>query len=425
MEQVQVASSQSEPSMAHKICVLMMSIYLLADIASGFTVIQLGVDLKISLLFKLPLTILIFTLVFVLNPNYFTVLCSVLGFLLIGPVLQLLSKADLAFFIADFSLVYKMLLPMSIFVYFGLLAMHWRAFTVKWLERILLSNFLILSINLLIGALGFGRASYSLRDGETAGSNGYIYAANELGATMIVLFSFVLHWFWNYQRKWYFIFSLVTLFFGFLVATKTAMLSALLLIFLIPLANEREKVFKFTKLKAYILVPLCIVATIIMLLIADLLKAIGLYDKFLWVLTEKGVLGVILSGRDMYAYDLWVVYIEYLDTWQQFIGVGSAGIAQFLPIKYSAEIDVVDTLVWFGFFGLLVCLAFYLFTFTKSLKQFVDSKSKYSPCVVVGSFILLFLAQLSGHVWMSGTLGIALGCFLSLLWVDREPKELA
>ncbi|MBE3672551.1 hypothetical protein PPAR_a2643 [Pseudoalteromonas paragorgicola KMM 3548] len=414
-----------QPHYAHKLCLIMMSLYLLADIASGFAVLQLGIDLKISLLYKLPLTLLIFALVFNLNPKYFLALCCTLALLLLGPLIQLASKADVSFFIADFSNAYKMLMPISIFIYFGLLAMKWKEFTTIWLERILFSNFIILCLNLFLGAAGLGRASYTLRDGETAGSNGFIYAANELGATLVILFSFTLHWCWNHRPRLYFILSIFTVLCGLLVATKTAMLAAIMLIFLIPLANERERFFSLTKLKAIIFVPIVVVISVIAYLIKDLLEALGLYERFLWVLTQNGVLGLIWSGRDAYSQDLLTVYIDYLNFWQQLTGVGTAGVAQYLPVKYSAEVDAVDTILFFGFSGLLICLTFYLFTFFKAMKQFTDRDSNYSPCVFIGSLILLFLAQLSGHVWMSGTLGIAFGGFLSLLWVDKNPRRQA
>ncbi|MCK8132658.1 O-antigen ligase family protein [Pseudoalteromonas sp. 2CM28B] len=417
------AGDINQPSFLHKLCLIMMSLYLLADIASGFFVIQLGIDLKISLLYKLPLTALVFILILSLAPKYFLALCCILTTLLLGPVLQLLSKANFTFFVADFSYVYKMLMPISIFIYFGLLAARWRRFTIFWLEKILLSNFIILCFNLFIGALGFGRASYSLQDGETAGSNGFIYAANELGGAMVVLFSFALHWCWNEKPKWYFIFSLFTVLCGLLVATKTAMLAALMLIFLIPIANEREKIFSITKLKCIIFIPMIAVVVAIFFLITDLLQAIGLYDRLAHILSEQGILGVIWSGRDEYVRDLLTVYIDRLDFWQQLVGVGTSGVAQYIPRKYTSEVDLIDALVWFGLPGVATCLGFYVLTLLKAASQFVNPNSKYSPSVFVGLFILFFLAQLSGHIWMSGTLGIVLGCFLSLLWVDNKKES--
>ncbi len=416
-------SNDDGPSYADKLCVFMMSLYLLADVAAGFTVLQLGVDLKLSLLYKLPLTGLVLLLVLKLDPRYFIFLCILLAMLLMGPVFQLLSYADTFFFITDFSNVYKILMPMSIFIYFGLLAARWGGFTRKWLERILISNFAILCFNLFLGALGFGRSSYQLRDGETAGSNGFIYAANELGATMVVLFSFMLHMCWNYKRKWYIVFSLFTVLCGLLVATKTAMLAAVALVFIVPILNERERLFKMTKLKLFTLIPMSCAIAVIVYVINDLLMALGLYDRIMWVLSQKGVLGIILSGRDEYAKELLVVYVEYIEFWQQLVGIGTAGIAEFIPIKYSAEIDAIDVLVYFGFTGLFICFSFYFFTFIKALKQCVRPESIYSPAVLAGTFILLFLSQLSGHVWISGTLGISLGCFVSLLWVDTESRS--
>ncbi|WMN61196.1 O-antigen ligase family protein [Pseudoalteromonas xiamenensis] len=401
----------------------MMSVYLIADVAAGFTVIQLGIDLKLSLLYKLPLTILVLILVLFMDVRYFLGLCGLLFLLLLGPVCQLIMNTNSALFINDFSNVYKIIMPIAIFIYFGLLSMRWKSFSAKWLERILISNFAILCFNLMLGALGLGRSSYQLRDDETAGSNGFIYAANELGATMVVLFSFMLHMCWNYHRRWYPVLALFTVLCGLLVATKTAMLAAMLLVFVIPLANERENFFKITALKLYIVVPMMVSVGFIAFIINDLLQALGLYDRFMWVLSQKGVLGIILSGRDEYARQLFVVYIDYLDFWQQAVGVGSAGIAEFLPIKYSAEIDFIDVLAYFGFLGLIICFCFYFLTFVKAAMLFTKYNAVYSPSVVVGTFILLFLAQLSGHVWISGTLGVSLGCFVSLLWVDNEKRS--
>ena len=91
-------SNDDGPSYADKLCVFMMSLYLLADVASGFTVLQLGMDLKLSLLYKLPLTGLVLLLVLKLDPRYFIFLCLLLAILLMGPVLQLLSEADTFFY---------------------------------------------------------------------------------------------------------------------------------------------------------------------------------------------------------------------------------------------------------------------------------------------------------------------------------------
>ena len=43
----------------YQVAFFMMSFYLLADMLTGFSIIYLGVDLKISLLYKIPLFFLL------------------------------------------------------------------------------------------------------------------------------------------------------------------------------------------------------------------------------------------------------------------------------------------------------------------------------------------------------------------------------
>ncbi|KAF7775465.1 hypothetical protein PCIT_a1662 [Pseudoalteromonas citrea] len=413
---------EEQPGTLHVLICYAMSLYLLADIASGFTVLQLGIDLKISLLYKLPLFCTLLLLLLTLNAKYFLYMMVLFFVLTLSPTIQLLSRTDAALFIADFSRATKLLMPMSVFLYFGLMAQRWPQFSEYWIKRILLCNFTILCFNLIIGLLGFGRPSYVLGEDETAGSNGFIYAANELGATIVVLFCFALHMCWNHYKRWYWLAAILSLFAGITVATKTAMLASFLIVFIIPLANERERFFKFTKLKAAIFIPASTVLTIVIIMIADLLKSIGLYERVMWVFNQKGIVGIIWSDREKFAKDILEVYFNSLEFWQQIIGVGSSGIAVYIPRKYAAEIDLIDTLMWFGFFGAFLCLFFYISIFVKAAINFRNATCLYSPAVLVGSFILLMLSQLSGHIWISGTLGISLGAFASLLWLDERRE---
>jgi len=404
----------------HHVIVWMLSFYLLADIASGFFVLQLGVDLKISLFYKMVLFVCLLLMIARYQFNVFIVLMFIISLLLVSPVAELFRLPVTEYFIADFSAVIKILMPLTVFLYFASVYQVNTAFVDKWIKFALWSNFTILLINLAIGALGFGRPSYALADDETAGSNGYIYAANELGATLIVLFGFVLHMFWNHYRKYYIPMAILTSLCGVLVATKTAMLAAVLLVFLVPLFNERQVFFRLTWLKIKLLVPAIILLITLIIFIVDFLQGIGLYDKFVWILSQRGVIGIIWSGREAYALDLFNVYIDQSTLFQQIFGQGTGGVAEHLRVKYSAEVDAVDTLVWFGFFGLLICLAMPVYFIDRAVKIFLHHSSLYAPCVLLVNLTLLFLSQLSGHVWISGTLGISLGLLNALLLLENK-----
>ncbi|WP_057830667.1 O-antigen ligase family protein [Colwellia sp. TT2012] len=406
----------------HYIIVWMLSFYLLADIASGFFVLQLGIDLKISLLYKMVLFVCLLLMIARYQFNVFIVLLSIITLLLVSPVAELFRLPVAEYFIADFSAVIKILMPLTVFMYFASVYQVNSVFVEKWLKFALFSNFTILLVNLAVGALGFGRPSYALANDETAGSNGYIYAANELGATLIVLFGFVLHMFWNHYRKYYIVMAVLTLLCGVLVATKTAMLAAILLIFLVPLFNERQVFFRLTWLKIKLLVPATILVITLIIFIVDFLKGLGLYDRMMWILSQKGIIGVIWSGRNEFSAELLNIYVYQSTLFQQVFGQGGGGVAEHVGIKYSAEVDAVDTLVWFGFMGLLICLAMPFYFIGRAAKIFLNTDSLYAPCVLLVNLILLFLSQLSGHVWMSGTLGISLGLLNALLLLENTKS---
>lgn len=404
----------------HHIIVWMLSFYLLADIASGFFVLQLGIDLKISLLYKMVLFVCLLLMIARYQFNAFITLLFIISLLLVSPVVELFRLPVVEYFIADFASVIKILMPLIVFLYFASIYQLNSEFVEKWVKFGLWSNFSILLTNLAVGAMGFGRPSYSLANEETVGSNGYIYAANELGAALIVLLGYALHCVWNQYRKYYLVMVVLTLLCGVLVATKTAMLSAFLLVFLIPLFNERQVFFRFTWLKMKLLVPALVFLITLVIFIADFLKSLGLYDKMMWVLSQKGIVGVIWSGRNEFSLELLSVYVNQSSLFQQVFGQGGGGVAEHVGIKYSAEVDSVDTLVWFGFMGLVICLAMPFYFIRRAAKIFLNQNSLYAPCVLLINLLLLFLSQLSGHVWMSGTLGISLGLLNALLLLEGK-----
>jgi hypothetical protein len=397
--------------------------YLLIDIISGFFVIQMGVDLKLSLLYKMPLFLVMLLMIALYQLSLFVTLFFVITLLFVTPSIEFFRTSQISFFATDIGYIIKILMPLTVFIYLASIYKVAPRFTERWTRFALWTNFSFLLFNLGLGALGFGRSSYVLSDDEGVGSNGFIYAANELGPTFIVLFGFVLHIIWNNYKKFYIPMSVLTLLCGILVATKTAMLSAFLLVFLIPIFNERELFFRFTWLKLKLFLPAVIIIITLIVFIIDFLEALGLYDKLQWVFSQKGVLGILWSGRDEYTQDLMNIYLNNSSVFQQVFGQGSGGVAEHLPRKYSAEVDAIDSLVWFGFFGLLTCLSINFYFIKQSAKYLLHSKSVIAPCVLLVNLLLLFLSQISGHVWMSGTLGISLGLLNGMLLIEYKKRE--
>jgi hypothetical protein len=401
----------------------MLSFYLFADVLSGFFVIQAGIDIKFSLLYKIILFVFLLTMIARYQFKLFITILFILFTLLVSTVAELFRLPVITFFIADFSAIIKILMPLVVFIYLNAIYNFSPRFTERAVKFALWANWGILVANLAVGALGFGSSSYTLSDDTTVGSNGYIYAANELGAALIVLFGFTLHSTWNYNRKYYIGMALLTLLCGLLVATKTAMIASFMLVFLTPLFNERKLFFRLTWLKIKLILPALIFIVVLVIFIVDFLKSLGIHDKMVWILSQKGVIGIIWSGRDEFSQNLLSIYVNNSTLFQQIFGQGAGGISEHIGSKYAAEVDGVDAFVWFGFFGLFICLAMPVYFICRSSKTFLNSNSNFSPCVLLVNLLLLFLSQLSGHVWMSGTLGISLGLLNALLLLESKENE--
>ena len=210
--------------------------------------------------------------------------------------------------------------------------------------------------------------------------------------------------------------SFITLICGALIATKTAMFASLILVFIIPVVNERDRIFLLTKLKVKLFLPLIIVSGAILFFIIDFLTAIGLYDKIIWVIQEKGVWGLILSGRIEFSNQILDAYFESSKWFEYLFGIGTIGMSDYFNTKYSAEVDPVDIFVYFGVIGSFIVYTFTIFMLLPSL-LLLKTKKYFPPIIVLVNIVLLMLSIFSGHILNSGMLGLLWGMFNGLIYV--------
>ncbi|WP_226414140.1 O-antigen ligase family protein [Shewanella glacialimarina] len=397
---------------------------MLADMVSGFSLMKLGVDLKFSLIYKTPL----FGILLLLIGRYqFKLMLTILSFivvLMIAPAISYFKLAQPNMFFFDFGYVIKLLMPMTIFTYFYVMTQQAPAWSYRWAKTILWTCFYSLCLNFFFAAIGVGSSTYNTGGGNTAGSTGFIYAGNELGSTFLVIFGFALHKVWNDKPRYlYIILAMFTIYCGFLVATKTTMLAALILVTMIPIVNERQNLFRFTKFKAKLILPLLIALTILAVSLFEILDSIGLLGRFEYFYRQRGIVGIIWSNRDVFIIDLISIYIHQSSLIEQIFGQGIAIGLKHSVGKGSAEVDFVDLLLWFGFIGLSMCLIFYSFLLVLSAKLTLRLKSINAPAIFLINGLLLMLSALSGHIWISGTLGISVGVINSLLWYEKMDLD--
>ncbi len=408
----------------HHVVMWLMAGYLLSDMISGFSLITLGIDLKFSIVYKTPLFGLLLLLIGRYRFKLMLVILGLIVVLMIAPVISYFKVLQPSMFFFDFGYVIKLLMPMTIFAYFYVMSKEAPEWSYKWAKLILWACFLSLLLNFVFAAMGMGQNTYNTGGGKTAGSTGFIYAGNELGPTFLVIFGFALHKVWNDRsRSLYVLLAVITVGCGLTVATKTTMLAALILVVMIPIVNERQNLFRFTKFKAKLILPIVVALIVLIISLFEILDQIGLLGRFQFFYEKRGLIGIIWSNRDMFIAEAMSIYIHQSSTVEQFFGQGIAIGLKHSVGKGSAEVDFVDVLVWFGFIGLSLCLTFYLFLISLSVKLTVRALSVHAPVIFLVNSLLFLLSVLSGHIWISGTLGIAVGVVNSLLWYEKMDLD--
>ncbi len=408
----------------NRLVLLAMAALLWVDTITGISVYY-GVGIaSISMLYKLLILMLVLLNIGGYSQKLLTFLLGALLVLLIGPTQSFVNFGESKYYFDDISYALKLLTPIIVFSYLFAVRKTYPELLEHWLPIILTSNFVAVIFNLVLGKLGFGWPSYSGTAGQPGiGVNGFYVAGNELSACFVLLYGYILHHTWlNYSKKRYVLVGLSAVYFGLAIATKTAMLASLMLVFLIPLFNERQNLLKLTKLKLALLGPFLIILASVILFIEALLRQVGLWDKFTWVIAEKGIVTLVVSGRDEKSAELLSHFESYASLGDYLWGIGASGITHFESFFYMAEVDPVDTFIWFGLIGVTVTVSA-IFIMNYLAFRSIRSAALYPPLIVLVNLIFLLLSLISGHIWQSGMLGILWGVLNGLVFI-RQHEEL-
>ncbi|XQW85921.1 hypothetical protein ACOYR1_04030 [Thalassotalea piscium] len=394
-----------------------LSFILWIDAFTGMIQFYAGVDLKLSLIYKLPLIGALIVVIGLYSRLTFSLILLSIFILILGPLYRFSFDPKIGFLANDLSLAIKLITPFIAFYFCRIVATQFPNIIGSYGIKALWINFYAVVFNLIIGALGYGYPSYSGgENGEGIGVNGFYIAGNELSGCFVLLFAFVMHSLWNSKRFFYYPMSVFTLICGALIATKTAIFASLLLVFAIPIFNERENIFKLTKLKVKLFLPLFVIVALAVYFIIDFLMVVGLYDKVIWVIEEKGIWGLILSGRVEFSNQVLEVFFWSSGWFEYLFGIGTIGMSDYFNTKYSAEVDPVDIFVYFGVLGSVIVYMYTIIMMLPSLRLL--NKNKYlPPIIVLVNILLLLLSVFSGHILNSGMLGLLWGMFNGLVYV--------
>lgn len=387
-----------------QLTMLMIGGSLLIDAFNGFITLGIGIDLKLSALFKLLLIALAMYQIGCYSKRVLAYLLLLFILMLIGPLITFLSTTDVVGFFDDLTSGLKIISVLVLLIYLQFIALKWPDLLLRYGKTCIKFSFMVLMINILLGILGFGYSSYGGDDNgdNSVGIKGFFYAGNELSGIYIVLFGTMLHYAWQKGLKTYLVISTVAVVSGVLIATKAAMLAGMLLAFIIPILNERNRMFNLTWLKVKLLAPFFLMVAVLAVTLIPILESTGLLGRFIWFYEKNGILGILLSGRDKFITDTMSLYLYYANWADVFFGFSKTGLGLFT--KNSIEIDPIDMYFWHGLIGLVLFVVYVAVMITVGYKAARSSTNNIGPAVLIINLCLIMVSMIAGHIFTSGML---------------------
>lgn len=404
-----------------KLILLLCSAYLLVDAMNGFLLNQLGRSFGLSALYKLGILVLMLSALSQRVGKFFLVFPAIFLLLLPGPFYSWLRLGGSL--MADIGLVIKLISPLIAFYYLLSLAALDKNATLFATHRVFVCNYLIVLVNFVLGALGYGYTSYLPQQHLTAvdlGSKGFFNAANELSVVLLVLSAWLLHYYWQRQKLLFLAVALSSVWCASLMLTKTGLLGTLMLVVLLPLMPWFIRLNWLRLLQATLL--LAAVAGIILWLAPTLLLQLGLAEKLQHVYQQQGLLGVLLSSRDKYAAEIWTVVSLYYTDLHRLFGVGLIGVSEHLW-KFWAESDPFDLFVFYGVAGVVFFLWVFVGFIAQNLKLCRLYQSDLAASLVLLNLLLLLVACIAGHVVSSGMLWPVWGFINAAAVIQSQRQE--
>lgn len=359
--------------------------FCLIDVMNGYFSFH-GIGIPLSQLYK---AYLLFLLLPILLRNYFAI--NVALFLLFGLFYQS------SFYTISFGEDVAVLMRNAIFIFSVLAFYQTRGLLTSFhfliIKKVFIVNFFVISFSVLSGIFGFGLTTYGNHLASIVrhmGFKGYFYAGNELGALLMCMFPFVVFSFESKTKKVLVIFLALTV--AASIGTKTALLSVFLISVLMFFYY-----LNFSRLTKFLLM-----STFTMLTLVSIFVLISLLEKRFDILTyvyeKRGLIYLILSGRDVMLLNAKEVLIDSFSLMDYIFGVGSSYAGY--KVK-SVEIDFADILIWNGILWMIFVHLFYI-VFSCYVIQILPKNEKG---IAGFMFLLIFFASATaGHVLTSGML---------------------
>lgn len=399
-----------------RIILFLLSYIVLVDMVNGYFMFK-DSKLPISQIFKLLLIILLLLRLFRTKEFGFIIFLFIC--FQIGPLFGVIKTGNFTAFFNDIVVSTKWFnVPLSFFYFKNLFQSNFIAKLSIRISQVVSRSFVLIIVNVLLGAMGFGMAFYNHGFNNAVGTKGFIYAGNEL-TILILALAFIIGSYYIQQKNYrsYCIMLIVFLILSFFITSKTV-IGGTIVVFLIPLIS----VFKFRIKRKWLN---WIVGTaffgipfILSLFYIGIAKS-GIIDKIQYSLERNNydIITVILSNRNNFIAKGWEVYMNEFSLIGKIFGYGQS---YHLELSgHLAEVDFLSLLFASGIFGVTVLfiIIFYWHINAINLKN-IKGEYWYAKPVLLFLWFLILAANLSGHIFGSGIAGFFIGLSLALMFYN-------
>ncbi|WP_217564211.1 O-antigen ligase family protein [Vibrio cholerae] len=367
---------------------------LIFDMYSGYNLIQKLITLLPGILMR---ALLFLYVVYYLSSRYS--MLSIVIFVMTIPILTevfsfLLNDTDVSYLVLGFVYSYKMI---AIFSFYIFAFCFYSEIDSKRIVRLFSICFFIYTLAILIGKItGLEFTTYGGK-----GSSGLLIkgSANSLSIVFVLMFSMLLTTIYN--KAVGVVVFLYTLLCALILMTKVAVFGSCI-VFLFWLYHRMKNKLIF----------LSIIAVVIFSsggFVTSLIINNNLYDRIIYVYENYSLVGVILSGRDVFLSTGWNIYKDggFFDI---LFGFGYENFRQKMGVilgePIGVEIDFFDLMFKNGILYTIIYLLPVIYVIFYSYSS-ADVSGNYK--LIRSSYLLIFLISfLSGHVLMSGLNGYVL-----------------
>ncbi len=349
-------------------------------------------------------------------PKQFLLSVTLIFLLLIPSFFQIIKKISFTHLFPDFIKASKYLIPIYGFLFFRI---YLKKHSSNLVFKLINISYIILIINILLKHIGIG---YPMYEFGNIGSKGFFYAGNEISALLLILSSIVSFNMWNYNKFYYFLIALLNIIVSLSISSKTSVFGIVLLHVLIPIKRPTLEKINVKFFLNFIITVLISLPPLIYLS-WSYVKATNIYNRLTYFYDKFDFLTFMLSNRNIFLEESFIVYIDKYSFLEKIIGVGQTNYEQLNDFKL-VEIDGVDIFFTYAFIGIVIFILslFYIGFQAICFSKFLE-KYRFSNLVFMMLILLVFISSTAGHVFSSGMAGIFIGLLFSLFYIKNTNYE--